>query len=108
LLFFPERRFCHCDNPSPVQHDVCEDEKSHDHAGNVMGFRKRGRRNKQKNIPEIPRQLRDLDDTGNKCQKKCDDQPAIDEIIQPALICHLYPALEPMGSNKLSIHVCGD
>ena len=38
-LFFPERRFCHCDNPSPVQHEVCKDEESHDHAGNVMDFR---------------------------------------------------------------------
>jgi len=66
-----------------------KDEESHGHAGNVMDFREHGHRNNQKNIPEKPCQFRDLDDPGSKCQNECDDQSAIDEIIQPAFARHL-------------------
>ena len=52
--------------------------------------------------------LPDLDDPGSKCQNKCDDQPAIDKIIQHAFACHFYSAWNGMGSNKLSIYVHGD
>jgi len=108
LCLFPEGRFCHGDNPVPVEYKMGKDEKAHDNTGNVMDFRERGHRNNQKDIPEKPSQLRDLDDPGNKCQKKCDDQPAIDEIIQPAFACHRYPAWNVMDSNELSMHVHRD
>jgi hypothetical protein len=56
-------------------------------------------RNDQVNIAEKPCPLREFDDSGDKGQEKCDDQPTIDEIAQPAFACHLYPAWNAMGSN---------
>jgi hypothetical protein len=54
-----------------------------------MDLRENGCRNKQEYFIEIPCPLREFDDSGNKRGKKSDNQPAIDKIIYPDLVCHL-------------------